>query len=802
MHAYRLGTRAIRKGKVPIQPGRGHNTLQHFISRTASSSNSSKRELNSSNVTLQQPLLKNNKHLGNDSPIIEHSTSLESNSNTPSSSTSTQTTSTLSVPKSKDTIRETPLSLTPTKTKLTTKTATTTNSTITTTITTTTPKKENALVGGKGRKKPPSRYTKSVQISKASDENNHNNNNSNNNKEPVHQENNNTELNQLTADHLMNIIKKRMNQSKKDSKALSSLGGAGDEDTSGETPDALSSNKLKPSVTPEKKTLEDIVGLSVPILSSLASRIQSPETNTIGIKHPQFAYPLNSATLSQLESLLYTHINEYENLQRILSHSLPLLVLSSPVRGSDLYLKAIIKAIASDMKASFLNISNSDLFERKTALEILPITPFEVDVKSDGGTIHEMTIPNFPFIPKSGRRKNGASPSSVTVVMGTTGGSGNEDQVLSKFLKRHGIGGKGDSSEDALKNEVSLDSSPVVFPWYRQYKEPLSTKIMTTPPSESSPHQNIINNAITLFFRALPSPVNNTPLIIFYEDFLKLIESPPTSPRDTLYILNRELKAYRNRYKSPIVLIIPSTPTFKSTPDTTVVFASDTNAEESSAFAEAMETGSKPSSSGKASELDYSHSLEHYLGINTIPIVPPFNQMTQFLDQCAQDAKNIFRSFNTEEMKTIASTMNIQIPKDWGMGVPHAETRELSPQELERCLVTIIQEKSKEKGLLEKTSNQDLNRETNNNSNKNYVNDHEYQNDEITKRALSNLSETLTAISTPISKTTFLPVPNIMLDSLTSHEQKLLAECYIPAGRHLSFILVLNIYFLFFFSKI
>ncbi|TPX36027.1 hypothetical protein SmJEL517_g01772 [Synchytrium microbalum] len=436
--------------------------------------------------------------------------------------------------------------------------------------------------------------------------------------------------------------------------------------------------------------LSVVVSNEVPIMRSLLSRIQHPKApdgvnmsllknnNVHNIKKvpslQSFPHPLHASTLSELRAIIRTLVEppfalargkDAPSREKIPSQSSGIVVLSSPFRGSEKYLQAIIESLAAELHASYLSITTMDLFERMSGYEVLANPPIKQPSSDSGG---------WPRAAEGGRRR------------GPKFGLGNIGVVS---IGLNGSGGmvmnNGQENDNADQKET--DSPFLPYPYYKPYTihgKPMSliTSRVSSTTVDKPEQITLIQAAFDIFFAGLVDKLVPTtrPLIIYYEDLMQLLKSPSLNLQDTLSAIQQAIGKARSS-RLPVVLIAPSTPTFNKRggksqaggsiesalmaslsgrhDDDTHVDPADEDS--SSGGSENPLEGMMGGSKKPQRAVKFDTPLDEWIGVSTVNVYPPLDKtgMKTFLDKMKADCKVIYRDYNAKEIDIVAHAADV-----------------------------------------------------------------------------------------------------------------------------------------------
>ncbi|KAJ3277569.1 hypothetical protein HK104_003197, partial [Borealophlyctis nickersoniae] len=386
--------------------------------------------------------------------------------------------------------------------------------------------------------------------------------------------------------------------------------------------------------------LRSLVPSNVPVLEHLSERIHSPAEH-INLDNETFPYPVHPSTKAELRFLASALLDpklRLNHVDQIPSARESILILSCPFRGSELYLRAVTEAIASENNALFISVTNNDLFPRVSADKVVNNPPWHTA--------------DFEV---SNAKKRGRKDKIL--------GQGNFGMVI---LPGGSMGGHGPQGQDTDAN----DERPFLpYPWFKAYgsgQDNLS--VMCRPTSEGkSDAQKLVALGLNNFFRGLREQAGSQPVVVFYEDLMNLLSAEGLSSHETLATLSRSL--IQARTKGEILLVAPSTTTHAKAGDQSSGqgglmellqnIRKSGNEEEGGGY-DPEDGGSGGGSSQKQSALRYKTLIDEYLGAPIVNVLPPMGgDLKDFHDRMKEDYQTIVRSTNLRELQLAASAASI-----------------------------------------------------------------------------------------------------------------------------------------------
>ncbi|KAJ3414926.1 hypothetical protein HDV05_005875 [Chytridiales sp. JEL 0842] len=359
-----------------------------------------------------------------------------------------------------------------------------------------------------------------------------------------------------------------------------------------------------------------------------------------------------------LQALLDQNISE-SYLSKLPSVSSGIILLSMPMKGSDIYLEQLIKSFcAHEPNTYFLRISNDDLFPRMTGHEVITSPPLKKSSNMYSSPLNPFGGGRQPGNPFNGRgRAVSIGPNSLQ-------------------MAPVGIVMEGRMVVDQDEN----DQPDVPYPWHKSYTNSrgvmsLMSNRIPDPDKSISDADELVANTFRTFFKTVTQIAEGRRVIIYYEDLMSLIESEEHEPADIISCLNSCLSTARKF--APIVLVVPNTPTFKTStagrnkPMNGLSALLQGFQGSSEDMQDDIPDGMPPSPFGssknakKINPLKYDSCLDDFIGINFVNVLPPIDQsisdMDSFRNLMKRDAKKLYREANLREIKFIADYLNLEI---------------------------------------------------------------------------------------------------------------------------------------------
>ncbi|KXS22099.1 hypothetical protein M427DRAFT_164343 [Gonapodya prolifera JEL478] len=196
---------------------------------------------------------------------------------------------------------------------------------------------------------------------------------------------------------------------------------------------------------------------------SVTNLQSSPSPSRSNHHHSRaFPHPVHPSTrrdlLNAFHSLSSSSLRMLNRHSQLLSVNSGVVVLSSPYRGSERYLRELTKELANEIGASFLSVVNADIFER-----VPPLRAFTTKLEGNGTS---QQLPGFQSdimgTLRPGQRRGPATGPSVLLLAGSRSPGG-----LS--ITGNGIAGLLANASGSSDDEESTIAVP--YPWFRGYGE-------------------------------------------------------------------------------------------------------------------------------------------------------------------------------------------------------------------------------------------------------------------------------------------------------------------------------------------
>ncbi|KAJ1569257.1 hypothetical protein HK096_003716, partial [Nowakowskiella sp. JEL0078] len=361
-------------------------------------------------------------------------------------------------------------------------------------------------------------------------------------------------------------------------------------------------------------------------------------------------YPITRATFSKLSHSLHALLALPNTAAKLPSVSSGLVVLSFPVKGGETCARAITHHVCQHSDYDFITISNADLFPRISGTKVMTSGPLRLDGLSG-----------------SGRSK----PAVTKRIKALPGGL---------MIQNLGGGILFGAEDDEASGDEGGWSAP--FPWFRAYLtdrgEPMT--VLGGKDAKGEVAEHVLRSFEVLFTR-LESIVKDRkrPLVVFYEDLVRLMMAPNLQARDTMNSLIRLLNEIREKHQ--IVFVSSSTSTFKAkapnqsnmgnlvqslisgtskTPTTTDL--SDFSEPEPPTD---HHEPHHPTSKRPPTKISFSTPFDEYLGIVVIPVIPEATKAgaAALKISMAHDSARYFRHHNLSDLTLLAQAAEITLPE-------------------------------------------------------------------------------------------------------------------------------------------
>lgn len=435
--------------------------------------------------------------------------------------------------------------------------------------------------------------------------------------------------------------------------------------------------------------MKDILYNDLPT-KSFDSRLIKYEENKINLDSLPYIYNQNTLTEIQLlcEGLLNPSIKT--NVRNIPSQNSRLLLLSCPIKGSDIYLKNIALHTAKKIKANFLEISNEDLFHRISGnvMKAMPFIETEEMLKKR----------NANNEPKERR----AEPPI--------------NNVFSMFNEKRTVYDKGNGTK-------------VPYPIFRNYEDAKGNPMVLLNKFSPWPRKDIelnrfIQETWLELYPQFNKISNDKPLIVFYDDLLSLFNNS-MDKQDIYDGLTSIADIWSMIRNQDILIIAPSTPTFQKKlekpnnnnnrfgpifDETSQGFrAPDIDAEKPAPKNRMFDEGKDKV---ETNPIEFNTILDSFVGVTVVPVFPSFQKdadFKKFRSVIDKDYRKLLRQYNLRELDIAAKAAHCIIPKEElerlespGHGM-YLEEKMLTPSEIERLLLISMAKVKEPKKELEIT---------------------------------------------------------------------------------------------------
>jgi len=413
------------------------------------------------------------------------------------------------------------------------------------------------------------------------------------------------------------------------------------------------------------------------VTDSFESRIIAPEDNTTNLEKLPYIY--NQYTLNEIQLVAGGLLDESikSHVKNIPSQSSRLLLLSCPIKGSEIYLKHIASHTAKQLGADFLEVTHGDIFYRISGSVMKSMPNIE--------TVEMERSRNNPDMDHQSRFGRKGDPSAFPNVFSMFGGD-----------KRH---------------YDRNSSTKIPYPIYKAYEDNKGNQAVVVNKNMPWPKRDIELNMFVQdmwikLFSKITEESKSKKIVIFFEDLLTIFNGSLDNQDifDGLVTVLGITGAFNN-----IVLIAPSTPTFeKKVVKNNIRFgnlydevvpgfkAPDIDAEPE----QPKNRFGEPTSEIKQKKVEFDTVLDKFVGANVIPVFPSFqkeDQFEEFRKVISNDLRQVIRKYNIKELNVAARAANCELPleeletmKSPDNGGLYLEEKLLNPSEIERLLLVIL----------------------------------------------------------------------------------------------------------------
>jgi len=267
------------------------------------------------------------------------------------------------------------------------------------------------------------------------------------------------------------------------------------------------------------------------VTDSFEDRIITPENNTTNLEELPYIY--NQHTLNEIQLVAGGLLDESikNHVKYIPSQSSRLLLLSCPIKGSEIYLKHIASHTAKQLGADFLEVTHGDIFYRISGSVMKSMPNIE--------TVEMERSRNNPEMDHHARFGRKGDPSVLPNVFSMFGGD-----------KRH---------------YERNSSTKIPYPIYKAYEDSKGNQSVVVNRNMPWPKRDIELNMFVQdmwikLFSKITEQAKSNKVVIFFEDLLTIFNGGLDNQDifDGLVTVLSITGAFNN-----IVLIAPSTPTFE-----------------------------------------------------------------------------------------------------------------------------------------------------------------------------------------------------------------------------------------------
>ncbi|ORX48936.1 AAA-domain-containing protein [Piromyces finnis] len=417
------------------------------------------------------------------------------------------------------------------------------------------------------------------------------------------------------------------------------------------------------------------------VTDSFEKRIISPENNTTKLEELPYIY--NQHTLNEIQLVAGGLLDESikNHIKYIPSQSSRLLLLSCPIKGSEIYLKHIASHTAKQLGADFLEITHGDIFYRIS-----------------GNVMKSM--PNIETVEMERNRNN--SDMDHQSKFGRKGDPTIFPNVFSMF------GG------DKRHYERS-SSTKIPYPIYKAYEDSKGNTSIVVNRNMPWPKRNIelnvfIQDMWIKLFSKITEEAKSKKIVIFFEDLLTIFNGSLDNQDifDGLVTVLGITGTFNN-----VVLIAPSTPTFEKKVVKNNIRFGNLYDEVVAGFkapdidAEPEQPKNKMYGDKNAIEtkkIVFDTVLDKFVGANVIPVFPAFEKETEFENFrkiISDDLRKLVKKYNIKELNVAARAANCELPleelenlKGSDQNSLYLEEKLLNPSEIERLLLVTLAKSS------------------------------------------------------------------------------------------------------------
>jgi len=413
------------------------------------------------------------------------------------------------------------------------------------------------------------------------------------------------------------------------------------------------------------------------VTDSFENRIITPENNTTNLEELPYIY--NQFTLNEIQLVTGGLLDESikNHVKYIPSQSSRLVLLSCPIKGSEIYLKHIASHTAKQLGADFLEVTHGDIFYRISGNVMKSMPNIE--------TVEMERNRNNPEMDHQSRFGRKGDPSAFPNVFSMFGGD-----------KRH---------------YDRSSSTKIPYPIYKAYEDNKGNQAVVVNRNMPWPKRDIELNMFVQdmwikLFSKITEESKSKKIVIFFEDLLTIFNDGLDNQDifDGLVTVLNITGAFNN-----IVLIAPSTPTFEKKVVKNNIRFGNLYDEVVAGF-KAPDIDAEPEQPKnrfgdnrnviESKKIEFDTVLDKYVGANVIPVFPSFEKEVEFEEFrkiINNDLKKVIRKYNIKELNVAARAANCELPlKELEtMKTPdnsglYLEEKLLNPSEIERLLLVTL----------------------------------------------------------------------------------------------------------------
>ena len=213
---------------------------------------------------------------------------------------------------------------------------------------------------------------------------------------------------------------------------------------------------------------------------------------------------------------------------------------------------------------------------------------------------------------------------------------------------------------------------------------------------ETSESDAFITSGLSELFQHIKKLAKDAPTIVYYKDLMNLLEQSniPATMKSIISSLDDLKKQGHN-----VVLVAPNTPTFPieladSSSESSVMM--DLMSQLRSKLKSQMDGAASPQTTKEG--LDYSTSVDEYLGVSVVNVYPPTEKQDalDFKRRTEEDLKILYKSANLKELQIVTRSCGVMLDKD--IQLPSSTILEeslLSIVDIEKLAMLSLEEESK-----------------------------------------------------------------------------------------------------------